>query len=137
MNFRVDKKLIAIFSEIGITTDKQFIQATCAEVSDLFTAIFFSETVQHDADDDDLDRYTYTSELVAIMVWIHEYFLNQTDIEFENGQFVGNVGYDTLLERGIPGDEELETFMSNRWNDVKKIQKLTSRHLRSNHFTRI
>jgi hypothetical protein len=72
MNFCVDKKLLAVFSEIGIKTDKQFIQATCAEVTDLFTAIFFSETIQHDKDDDDLDHYTYTSELVAIMVWIHE-----------------------------------------------------------------
>ncbi len=114
MNFSVDKKLLAIFSEIGIKTDKQFIQATCAETADLFTAIF---------DDDDLDRYTYTSELVAIMIWIREYFVSMSDIYYEHGQFEGDIGYDTLLERGIPTDAELERFMVKRWVLVKKIQE--------------
>ena len=85
MNFSVDKKLLAILSEIGIKTDKQFIQATCAEAADLFTAIFFSDTIQYDKDDDDLDRFTYTSELVAIMIWIHEYFVSMSDIDYEHG----------------------------------------------------
>jgi hypothetical protein len=76
MDFRVDEKLINIFTEIGIQTDKQFIQATCAEVTDLFTTIFFSDTIQSNKNIDDLDRYTYTTELVAIMIWIHEYFLS-------------------------------------------------------------
>jgi hypothetical protein len=52
------------------------------------------------------------------------------DIEFENGQFMNDIGYDTLLEWGIPTDIELENFMLKRWDDVKMIQDACEfRHL--------
>jgi hypothetical protein len=36
---------------------------------------------------------------------------------------VGDIGYDTLLKWGIPGDDELADFMSTRWDDINMIKE--------------
>jgi hypothetical protein len=123
MQFKVNDKLLNTFAELGISDDKQFIQMTCAEVSDLFNAIFFTDSIRQDTTKDDLDHFIYTSEVVAVMIWVHEYFLNQPDIEMVDGRFIEDIGYDTMLERGIPSDAYLSDFMTNRWDYIEQVQQ--------------
>jgi hypothetical protein len=72
----VDEKLLMILEEIGISVDTTFMEYTCQPINLIFRNIFFSTAIREhgQADENDMDHFEYTAEIVAAMIIIHEYF---------------------------------------------------------------
>jgi hypothetical protein len=70
-----------------------------------------------------MDKFNNTVKLVYIIISIHEYFANLTEVEYTKERFMDNIGYDTLIEIGIPTQKDIEQFMEERTPYIPELNK--------------
>ena len=123
IGFMVDDKLLMILEEIGLSDDTTFMEYTCQPINLIFRNIFFSTAIREhgDADEDDMDHFEYTAEIVAAMIIIHEYFNELPDVERDHRRYINPVGYDTLIENGIPTTKDVCDFTMSRAGYVSDL----------------
>ncbi len=61
--------------------------------------------------------------IVFHIVCIHEYFANLDEIEYKSGRFMDEVGYDTLIEIGMPTKNEIVRYKDERNEYVQEIKE--------------
>ena len=109
----IDERLLAILEELGIHDDFSFMDYTCADITDIFNSIFFSESIRTEGNlyDNDDAYFEYTINLTATIVLIHEFFANIDDVDYRKGKFAYHIGYDTLIENELASIDAVTAFV--------------------------
>ena len=109
----IDERLLAILEELGLYDDLTFMDYTCEDINAIFRSIFFSGSIRTEGHVYETDEhcFEYTVKLTATIVIIHEFFANIEGMEYENGRFPYDIGYDTLLENELATIDEVTEFV--------------------------
>ena len=76
-----DILLLIVFNELGNYGDLTFIDFKCADINSIFRPSFQNVFGWKAQDDNDMDRFKYTEEVVAMVTSIHEYFAELSYVE--------------------------------------------------------